>query len=382
MLNAPNNIAGGIASQAARAQASAAKSKAKKKGKSLFGPKIKKAELANMTSQLAIMSRAGVDVTSALESLVRQCKIPLLKEILSDVHESVLAGNSVSESLSEYEDVFDQTFIASISAGEASGQLPDVLGQLAELLRNEVRLRGSVRTMLAYPIILMSVSGIVVLALVLFVLPKFADIFSDFDASLPALTQVLITVSTELRTRYWLWIPLFLAAIGGLVGFKRSDMGRRTWDRVTLNAPVLRDVTRAMLIGRTCRLLGIMIDSGVPLLDCLRLAKSSVKNALYKSLFTELEDDVLNGRGLSNAMISSEFIPDAAAEMLVTAEKTGTMGMVTRMIGLHYEEEGEARLKDIVALLEPAITVVMGLVIATIVMAVMLPLFELSQAAK
>ncbi|MEX0818118.1 MAG: type II secretion system F family protein, partial [Pirellulaceae bacterium] len=278
--------------------------------------------------------------------------------------------------------VFDETFVASVAAGEASGNLPEVLNQLAGLLRNDMRLRNSIRTMLAYPILLSTVSSLVLLALILFVLPKFAEIFADFDAPLPAVTQFLINVSTELRTRLWLWGPLLFSIVAGAYAFKRSETGRLMWDRFSLTAPVVSNVTRALLIGRVCRLLGIMIESGVPLLDSLRLARSSIKNSLYKQLFVELEDDVMNGRGLATALLNSEFIPGSAGEMVATAEKTGTLGMVTRMIGQHYEEEGEAKLKGVVAFLEPVITVLMGVLVAIIVMAVMLPLFDLSSVAK
>ncbi|HUG71556.1 MAG TPA: type II secretion system F family protein [Pirellulaceae bacterium] len=356
--------------------------KAAQPKRSLFGPKVKRAELVDVTSQLAIMSRAGVDIASALESLVRQCKSPLLRSILEEVHESVLGGKSVSESISNYGHVFDETYVAAVAAGEATGRLPEVLAQLAALLRNDMRLRNSVRTMLAYPILLSSVSGIVLLALILFVLPKFADIFADFEAPLPMITQFLLIVSSELRTRLWLWGPLILSCLTTAYLYKRSAAGCLMWDRVMLFAPVISKVTRALLIGRVCRLLGIMIDSGVPLLDSLRLARASVKNSLYKALFVELEDDVMNGRGLSKALLASAFIPGSAGEMVVTAEKTGTLGMVTQMIGQHYEEEGEAKLKEFVAFLEPVITVVMGFLVAVIVMSVMLPLFDLSSAAK
>jgi type II secretory pathway component PulF len=245
-----------------------------------------------------------------------------------------------------------------------------------------MKLRNSLRTMLAYPVLLVVVSGVVLMALLLFVLPRFQTIFSDFDAPLPAVTRMLLAASNELRTRYWLWGPVLLVAAGGCALFLRSSAGRRTWDRLSLNLVVLRDVTRALFVGRTCRLLGIMIESGVPLLDSLRLARCSVNNMLYRELFDRLEDDVLNGRGLATALLESSFIPSAAAEMVVTAEKTGTLGSVTQMIGEHFEEEGESRLKEVVAMLEPAITVAMGLVVAVIVMSVMLPLFDLSSAAK
>jgi len=371
-----NNTAASTAGSIARATAGSARKSR------LFGPKVQKREIVDMTSQLAIMSRAGVDMASSLQSLVRQCRSPKLKEILEEVQDSVLGGSSVSEAMSRYGDVFDETYVASISAGETSGRLPAVLAQLAQLQRGEMRLRNSIQTMLAYPAILSGVSTVVLLALILFVLPKFAEIFADFDAPLPVTTRMLIGVSYELRVRFWLWLPLLGGLIAGLIAFRRSNRGRLLWDRFSLRAPVLRDVTRTLLIGRICRLLGLMIDSGVPLIESLRLARSSVKNSMYIGLFEQLEDDVLNGRGLATSLLASEFVPGSAAEMVVTAEKTGTLGTVTQMIGEHFEEEGEAKLKAVVALLEPAITVVMGMLIAIIVSSVMLPLFELSSAVK
>jgi type II secretory pathway component PulF len=344
--------------------------------------KVNRKDLIAMTSQLAIMIRSGVDVTSALQSLVRQQKSPVFRAILAEVHDTVLAGTSLSDALSRYPRTFNGTYVASVAAGEASGQLSEVLAQLAALLRSQMKLANSVRTMMAYPVMLSGISGLVLLALLLFVLPKFETIFADFDATLPAITRLLLAISAELRHRFWLWGPAMLGWVTGAVFFLRSQTGRRLWDRAVLHLYVLRDVTRCLLIGRTCRLLGIMIDSGVPLLKSLELARNSVKNSLYRGLFDRLEEDVINGRGLANALLESEFIPGGAAEMVVTAERTGTLGSVTRMIGEHYEEEGEARLKELVAVAEPAITVVMGLLVAVIVMSVMLPLFDLSSAVK
>jgi type II secretory pathway component PulF len=346
-----------------------------------FSKPVRGKELANLTSQLAIMAKSGVDVASALQSLSRQCTHPTLKSVLFDVHENVLAGNSLSDSLLQYPTVFDHTFVASVAAGEASGRLPDVLQQLALLLRTQLKLRNSLRAMLAYPVLLTMVSSCVLLALILFVLPRFADIFADFEAPLPVITQILIAVSSELRNRFWLWIPIFSGLVVGAIAFKRSPRGRALWDRFTLQAPVFRDVTRMLLIGRSCRLLGLMVESGVPLLESIRLTRSSVKNLLFRQLFQQLEDDVLNGRGLTHALTENAFVPGAAAEMIMTAEKTGSIGPVTTMVGQHFEEEGEAKLKELVSIAEPVITVVMGLVVAVIVMSVMLPLFDLSSAA-
>jgi type II secretory pathway component PulF len=222
----------------------------------------------------------------------------------------------------------------------------------------------------------------VVLGLVTFVLPTFVDIFSQFEVPLPALTRVVVALSDLLREHVWIWLPLVLCALVGLVASRTTDAGRRKWDAAMLNAPVIREITRAFYIGRTFRLLGLTIESGVPLLEGLRLTRNSVRNALYRELFDNLEDSILNGRGLASSLINAGFVPPVAAEMVLTAERTGTLGMVTELMGEHYEEEGESKLRELATILEPLIIVAMGVVVATIVMAVMLPMFDIATMAR
>jgi type II secretory pathway component PulF len=173
-----------------------------------------------------------------------------------------------------------------------------------------------------------------------------------------------------------------LCAVVGLIVSRHVEGGRRKWDYAMLNLPILRDITRAFYIGRTFRLMGLMIESGVPLLEGLRLTRNSVRNVLYRKLFDDLEVSILNGRGLAVSLINAGFVPAVAAEMILTAERTGTLGMVTELMGEHYEEEGESKLRELATFLEPMIIVVMGVIVATIVLAVMLPMFDIATMAK
>ncbi len=338
-------------------------------------------EIVAISSQLAIMTRSGVEVAGALQSLARQCRNPHLRRVLENVHEGVIGGKSFSAALAEHEDIFGGAYVASVAAGEASGKMALVLAQLAALQRSDLRLRGTIRTLLAYPVMLMLVSGLVIVSLVLFVLPQFADIFDQYDTPLPAITRVLLAIATEVQTRFWLWGTLALAGVLALAAGFLSERGREIRDSLLLNSPLLREVSRSLLIGRACRSLGLMIDSGVPLLESLGLARKSISNRLYRRLFDRLADDVMNGRGLANALLETNFVPPSAAEMLVTAERTGNLGSVTQLIGEHFEEEAESRLREIVTVLEPVITVGMGAIVAVVVLAVMMPMFDLATFA-
>lgn len=344
--------------------------------------KVRKQDIADMTAQLAIMTKSGVDLASALSSLVTQCERPYLAEVLGDVHELVLSGNTLSESLRQHADVFDGAYVATIAAAEASGRMAEVLQQLAEMQRSELRLRRSIKSLATYPVMLTVISGGVIATLIMVVLPKFADIFEQYDTPLPSITRALLAVATEMQSRWWLWIPLAFAAGGGAYAWRCTAQGRRALDVAILHAAVIGDVTRPLLIGRTCRMMGLLLTSGVPLLESLRLCKQAIANSVYKDLLEDLCTSVVNGGGMADTLSEAVVVPVSAREMLSTAERTGSLAEVSQMLGSYYEEEAETKMRSVVKLLEPLITVVMGTVVAVVVLAVMLPIFDLSTFAN
>jgi type II secretory pathway component PulF len=354
--------------------------------KALFGSgergALSKRDLLSVTTQLAIMTRSGVDLASAFHSLSQQCSNTTLRNVLAQVHRDVTGGKSISDAMHAQSAVFGAAYVASVAAGEAAGKLPEVLSRLAQFQRTEIRVRATIRTLLAYPVMLSGVSSLVVIGLVTFVLPKFVDIFAQFNVTLPTITRIVVATSDLLRTHVWIWLPLVIAAFVGLLISRNVEAGRKHWDSAMLNMPILRDITRAFYIGRTFRLLGLMIESGVPLLEGIKLTRNSIRNMLYRQLFDDLEDSILNGRGLANSLINAGFVPAVAAEMVLTAERTGTLGMVTELMGEHYEEEGESKLRELATILEPLIIVAMGVIVATIVMSVMFPMFDIATMAK
>ena len=343
---------------------------------------IPRQDIAEFTSQLAIMIRSGLDIASALGSLASQCRRPALAHVLHDIHDGVLSGKTFSGALRQHAEVFEANFIATITAGEASGRMAEVLEQLARIQRSEIRSRRTIRAMMTYPILLLAVSSAVLAALVLFVLPRFATIFEQYDVPLPWLTELLIAAADEMWARWWLWTPLAVVGIVGFFVWRKTEQGRRTIDAFYLRAPLFRSVCRFQLVGRTCRLLGLMIQSGVPLVESLRLTREAINNTLYKELIDGLEEAVVNGRSLESALPDDGGIfPESAREMLITAEGTGKIGEVSGLLGEYYDEEAEAGMRHLVGLLEPIIIVGMGALVAAVVLAVMLPVFDLSTLA-
>lgn len=344
--------------------------------------RIPKRDLLTVTSQLAIMTRAGIDFASALENVSAQCRNPALKAAVTQIYQGVLSGKSASAALGNYAHVFGRGYVASIAAAEKAGRLPQVLERLAALLRSELQMRSTLRTLMAYPLVLMGISGLVIVALMFLVLPQFAGVFEQLDIPLPAVTRLLVDLATELRARFWLWGGGLLALAGGVLAILFSKTGRRWIDGLLLNLVLVRDVIRALTIGRMFRLFGTMIESGVPLLEGLRLTRSSIRNSHVRELFDTLEHEVLNGRGLGATFLGSPFVPPGAAQMIATAERTGTLAPVSQLVGTYYEEEGETRLREVTTILEPVIIICMGAIVAFVVMSVMLPVFDFATAAK
>jgi type II secretory pathway component PulF len=340
---------------------------------------IRKAELLTLTSQLSIMSEAGVDLAESLQSVADRCRDAALKRTLLDVHE---AGIAVSEALRRRSDVFGEAYVASIAAGEASGTLTEVLKRLSGLLQNELRLRASIRGVLAYPLVLLTVATLVVGALLFFVLPQFAEVFASLGETPPLHTQLLLDGASLLRSHIW-QIAIVLVATGYCVWkFGLDDGVARYWDGVVLSSRLSGTATRALLTGRSFRMLGLMLQSGIPLLEGIRLCRDSVQNRVFSGLFDDMEQSVLNGGGIGEVVSKSDSIPSGAAQMVATAERAGRLGSVMVRVGEYYETEGERQIRDLVKLLEPAIIVVMGVVVAGVVMAVILPLLEISTSSR
>lgn len=343
--------------------------------------RVAKRDLLTFTTQLAVMSRAGMDLASSLQSVAKQCPNPTLKASLDNVYSAVSSGAKVSAALAGQSHVFGDAYVASIAAGEASGKLSEVLSRLSQLLRGEMRLRSTLRTLLSYPILLTSVCVLVILALMFFVLPQFAGVFDQLGVPLPASTRMLLAVGLELREHWWIWGSLLVGVPVSLIIWFRRPSGRAFRDRMTLNLPLIRNVSRSLLAGRTFRLLGTMIESGVPLMEGLYLAQSAVRNSLYRAMFDKMRNEVLNGGSMGPTLAGSPFMPASAGQMVLTAERTGTLGSVMQLMGEFYEDEGETRLRELATILEPLIIIVMGTVVAFVVMSLMLPLFSFASIA-
>lgn len=346
-------------------------------GLRLFG-RITKGDLVMMMSQLTIMCQSGVDLAEALENVAQQTTKPALRTVLEKVYADVANGCALSDALRKHPQAFDEMFVAGIASGEHAGTITQVLERLTYLIRGDLRLQSTVWSMLMYPMVLCGVTFVVLNALIFFVLPQFATVFETLEKPVPPLTKLLLDLGTFVRGHVVVVLGSFAAVVVGGAVVRKTQFVRRLWDYASLNVVLVRNATRALLTGRTFRMLGTMLMSGVPLVEGIRLCRSASRNQLFRELFTRVEQDVLMGEGLGKTLLAAPFLPVGAAQMVATAERSGKMGEVIKNVGEYYEDQGERSLRDLVKVAEPAVIVFLGVVVAGIVLSIVLPMLDVS----
>ena len=340
-------------------------------------------ELAVMTRQLATLIGAGLPLVPSLAALVAQIRHPVLKTTLARIKDEVNEGNSLTQSMSHFPEVFPPFYINMVSAGEASGTIDLVLDRLADFNESQQALRTKIRSALAYPIFMFFIGSGVLFFLVTFVVPNITNIFKEMHQTLPGITVFLLVVSGFFKTFWWIIALILVAAIVGLrYAIRKTEQGRRRWDRFKITAPLFGPLNRKIAVARFSRTLGTLLQSGVPLLAALEIAKNVVDNRIVAEQIRAAAKDVEEGQSLSAPLSRNDFFPPIAVEMIAVGEQSGNMEAMLFRIADAYEKEVEANILLVTSLLEPAMILVMGAVVGFIVISVLLPIFEMNQLVR
>lgn len=340
-------------------------------------------ELAVMTRQLSTLIGAGLPLVPSLAALVAQIRHPVLKTTLARIKDEVNEGNSLTQSMSHFPEVFPPFYINMVSAGEASGTIDLVLDRLADFNESQQALRTKIRSALAYPLFMFFIGSGVLFFLVTFVVPNITNIFKEMNQTLPGITVFLLVVSGFFKTFWWIILMILVASFAGLryvIG--KTEEGRRRWDRFKITAPLFGPLNRKIAVARFSRTLGTLLKSGVPLLAALEIAKNVVDNRIVAEQIRSAAKDVEEGQSLSAPLARNDFFPPIAVEMIAVGEQSGTMETMLIRIADAYEKEVEANILLVTSLLEPAMILVMGAVVGFIVISILLPIFEMNQLVR
>jgi type IV pilus assembly protein PilC len=346
-----------------------------------FGRPISTKGLAVFTRQLAILVRAGLPILRSLEVLTRQVSNPAFRRLLEQIGDTIRSGRNLSDGLAANERVFGRLYINMVKAGEAGGVLDVVLDRLAAFLEKTQRMKSKVQTAMIYPAIITCVATGIVSTLMLFVVPKFQDIFAGLlkGQPLPMLTQGLIGMSNFVRQQFVLAAGLFAAAavIGRFVG--RSTRGRRLLDRVVLRLPLFGDLCLKAAIARFARTFGTLMASGVPILQALAMTRETSGNIQVAEAVTVVHDRVKVGGTVAHALGSMRLFPPMVTSMIEVGEETGALPAMLNRIADAYDDEVDHVVAGLTAMIEPIMIVLMALAVGLIVVALFLPLVGIIQ---
>jgi len=330
--------------------------------------------LPSTTRQLSTLLSSGVTLMEALSSMSEENR-GFWKNMLVNIKEKVAGGSSLSKALEEYDKIFPEFYVNMVAAGEASGNLDRVLARMADFLESQDNLKSKVQMSMIYPVFMVCVGFIVLSFLFTFVVPKITKIFKDTHTALPFITVVLVTVS-DLFQNYW-WL-LAGAVTGAVIGFKRlRERNRMFLDRLILRLP--GNIPQSLYYGRFARTLGFLLEGGLPVLRALDLAAKSVGNKLIETRIAEAGKRVAEGARLSASL---DGFPPVLLQLISTGEKSGQLIGILNNAANSYEEEFSRRVQKALSFLEPAMILLMGVIVGLIVLAVLLPIFQLNQLIK
>jgi general secretion pathway protein F len=356
-----------------------AKSSAAQSWLPAFGRRIPATDLSLLTRQLSALLGAGVQLVEALGALSQQTSRAITKRILSQVRESVREGASLADALAAHPDTFSELYVGMVRAGEAAGALEAVLDRLAEYSERQAEFIAKVRGALTYPIIMMCVGVLIMGFLVSYVVPQVATIFEEQHAVLPLMTRVLIRTS-DFLAGYWLeLVVLVVALIGGVVGGLATAAGRRLYDVWLLRLPYVGPTVMRVLCARFARTLATLLESGVQLLPSLSAVKRVVTNGLLAEAIERSRDSIREGHGMGQTLERSGLFPPLLVEMIKVGERSGELEQMLERVADNYEREVETSLRQMTTVLEPLMTLVMAGMILFMMLAVLLPIFQLNQ---
>ncbi|MCZ6836439.1 MAG: type II secretion system F family protein [Planctomycetota bacterium] len=344
------------------------------------GPKGKLKNVAMFTRQLSVLVSTGTPLVQSIAALEKQSKDLEWRMVVGGLRERIEGGESFAKALQAYPNQFDPIYRSLVEAGETSGQLGEMLRRLSQLSRQRMHIRNIVLGAMMYPLILIMVAVIVLGVLIGFVLPRFTDLFETLDAALPPTTQFLLLLSEFVRSYWWGLIPALFGVGFGIVYAIRSESGRRTLDVISLRIPKFGQIFRNFATARMTRLLGILLESKVSLLESLTLTREGCTNTKYKELLIEAEEVVTRGENLSSALARSEFIDPTIAEAVRCGEESGQMGSVLLNISEFMDEENEVVLKSLSSIIEPIILIVLGVLVGIVAISMFMPLFDITSS--
>jgi type IV pilus assembly protein PilC len=344
-----------------------------------LGGKVKGKVLTSFTRQLATLVDAGLPLLRGLRVLEKQEKNKTLKGIIGELAMSIEGGSTFSEGLAQHPKVFNRLFVNMVKAGELGGVLEVVLARLADFMEKAQKIKGKVIAAMFYPTAVMTVAVVILGVLMVFVVPKFKEIFKDMlpGQGLPPFTRFVLGVSDAIAHNFIMTSIGVIIVIAGFIAFIKTRLGRRLWDKFKLNMPVLGTVISKVAISRFTRTLGTLVSSGVPILQALTIVKETSGNVVVGNAVAAVHESVKEGETITAPLEASKVFPPMVVSMVDVGEQTGALPEMLMKIADNYDEEVDNAVAAMTSLLEPIMIVFLAVIVGSIVIALFLPLIAL-----
>jgi type IV pilus assembly protein PilC len=343
-----------------------------------FGSIPNARDITIFSRQFATVINAGLPVVQSLSILQRQAEKQGLKDALRRVREDVETGQNLSDALSKHPRLFNKLYIYLVRAGEVSGNLDGILERIATYMEKQAALRGKIRTALTYPTVVLVIALAVTWFLLTGIVPQFAQILDQLGGELPVITRALIAISDFLRFQWWLLAVIIVAAVVGLVLFRRTPNGRRVIDRLLLRTPVIGTLVQKTAIASFSNTFGLLLRSGVNIIESIDITKGTAGNAIVEDILTETKDAVQRGEQISSTLSKyPRVFPPMVSSMVAIGEETGAVDSMLQKVADFYEREVDEAVESLTAALEPALIVFLGVIVGFIVAGMFLPMFSI-----
>jgi type IV pilus assembly protein PilC len=344
--------------------------------------KVPRKDVMNFTRQLAVFIRSGIPIMEALEVIVEETQSKLLKGILLNMVDDLRSGDTFAAAASGHPEAFPTFYVGILESAELTGNLDGVLNQLADYIERDTKARSRISAALVYPAVVSVMALVTVIVLGVFVLPRFVVFFNSLHAKLPLATRMLLNSSGFVTKWWYIILALLIAIVAGFTSMRRSPSGRRVLDKILLRLPVVGDLTQTAILERVCRVLSSMLRAGVDLPRSMTITADSANNSVYRDALYGIRDEMMEGQGLAGPIARSGLFPGAARQMFRVGEETGSLDQQLEVAAAYYNRELETKLERATSLFEPAIIIVMGLVVGFVAVALVSAMYGIYNQVK
>lgn len=335
-------------------------------------------DLALFTRQLASLFNAGLNMSRCLDTLVEHSESPALQTALRQIRQAVQGGSALWEAMAEHPKIFSELYVSLVQAGEASGQLGNVLERLADTLETQQEQQSKIRSALAYPILLLTAGFGAIIFILVFLVPRFAKIFKSLNRELPAPTKVLLAIQSFVSSYGWVVLIVGVGIVLAIKAWEKTEQGGLVIDDLRMRFPVMGPITRKDAVARFCRTMAILVQGGVPILTSFEVAERAVGNKVLRRAVSQVSDAVRGGEPLAEPLKRTGVFPSLVTNMVAVGEETGSLDTMLTRVADAYDAEVANKLRSMISMVEPAVILIMGGVIGGIVISMMIPVLEIT----